>query len=140
MKTRTLLLLALACGMAIMLAGAVFLFQLSAEDDVAPPTALGVEATIGDMRVVVDSAAERDGVLDVTIRLGGVADDEGTAGFRLIASGRAVQAETPDEGGCATLTVATQTCVVRFDVSQADGDSRVLFYERGDARARWVLG
>jgi hypothetical protein len=29
--------------------------------------------------------------------------------------------------------------VIRFDVSGANGDSRVLFYERGDDRARWVL-
>jgi hypothetical protein len=29
---------------------------------------------------------------------------------------------------------------VHFDVSSADGSSRVLFYERGDQQARWVLG
>ena len=28
---------------------------------------------------------------------------------------------------------------VELDVSGADGTSRVLFYERGDDRARWVL-
>ena len=54
MKTRTLLLLALACGVAIMLAGAVFLVQLSGQDDVEPPVALGDAVTAGDMTVLDD--------------------------------------------------------------------------------------
>jgi hypothetical protein len=141
MKTRTLLLLALACGVAIMLAGAVFLVQLSGQDDVEPPVPVGEPATAGDMTVVVAGADESAGFLDVTVRIGGVADDDGAGGFRLIASGRAVD---PVAGGfagaCGPATVAEQTCVVRFDVSAADGTSRVLFYERGEDGVRWVLG
>ena len=57
MKTRTLLLLALACGVAIMAAGAVFLVQLSRQADAAPPVPLGEATEVGDMRVVVDEAA-----------------------------------------------------------------------------------
>jgi hypothetical protein len=145
MKTRTLLLLALACGVAIMLAGAVFLVQLSGQDEVEPPVALGDVATAGDMNVVVDGADESAGFLDVTVRIGGVADDDGAGGFRLIASGRAVEPVTGDDpdgadGLCGPTTVAEQTCVVRFDVSGADGTSRVLFYERGEDGVRWVLG
>lgn len=141
MKTRTLLLLALACGVAIMLAGAVFLVQLSGQDDVEPPIALGDAATAGDMTVVVDGADESAGFLDVTVRIGGVDDDDGAGGFRLIASGRAVEPVTDGvDGACGPTTVAEQTCVVRFDVSGADGTSRVLFYERGEDGVRWVLG
>jgi hypothetical protein len=141
MKTRTLLLLALACGVAIMLAGAVFLVQLSGQDDVEPPIALGDSATAGDMTVVVDGADESAGFLDVAVRIGGVADDDGAGGFRLIASGRAVEPVTDGvDGGCGPTTVAEQTCIVRFDVSAADGTSRVLFYERGEDGVRWVLG
>ena len=141
MKTRTLLLLALACGVAIMLAGAVFLVQLSGQEDVEPPVALGDAVTAGDMTVVVDGADESAGFLDVRVRIGGVADDDGAGGFRLIASGRAV--EPVSDGGddaCGPTTVAEQACVVRFDVSGADGTSRVLFYERGEDGVRWVLG
>jgi hypothetical protein len=137
-KTRTLLLLALACGMAIMLAGAVLLFQLSTQDDVAPPVALGDVAHVADMRVAVVDVGEADGSLAVTVQIGGVDDPQVTDGFRLIASGRAVSPES-DGDGCEAVTVAEQTCVIRFDVSGADGSSRVLFYERGDQRARWVL-
>ena len=141
MKTRTLLLLALACGVAIMLAGAVFLVQLSGQDDVEPPVELGDVATAGDMTVAVVGADESGGFLDVTVRIGGVADADGAGGFRLIASGRAVE-PVPGavDGGCGPTTTAQQSCVVRFDVSGADGVSRVLFYERGEDGVRWVLG
>lgn len=140
MKTRTLLLLALGCGLMIMLAGAVFLFQLAGQDDVSPPVAIGEPVAVGDMTVVVEGADERDGVLKVEVTIGGVADDDGMAGFRLIASGRAVSSETGGAAdACSATTVDEQSCVVRFDVSQADGSSRVLFYDRGDDGARWVL-
>jgi hypothetical protein len=137
-KTRTLLLLALACGVAIMLAGAVLLFQLSTQDDVEPPVAIGSVVTVGDMAVAVEGATEPADMLEVTVRIGGVDDPDGAAGFRLIASGRAVQPVT-GEGACGATTVAVITCRLRFDVSGADGSSRVLFYERGDGGVRWVL-
>jgi hypothetical protein len=139
MKTRTLLLLALACGVAIMAAGAVFLVQLSRQDAAEAPVPIGVSTAVADMRIVVDEAVERDGLLDVTVTIGGVDDPDGTSDFRLIAAGHAARPETGGEGLCAATTVSEQRCVIRFDVSAADGDSRVLFYERGDERARWVL-
>jgi hypothetical protein len=136
-KTRTLLLWALACGLAIMLAGAVFLFQLAGQDEVAAPIPLGEPVQVGDMTVIVVGANEAGGSLDVTIRIGGVDDPDGAAGFRLIASGRPL---APDGGGCAATTVAAAECTLRFDTSVADGTSRVLFYERGEQQERWVLG
>lgn len=141
MKTRTLLLLALGCGIAIMLAGAVFLIQLSGREEVEPAVPIGDTATVGDMTVAVERADERGGVIDVTVRIGGVVDDDATDGFRLIASGRATD-PVPDafDGRCAATTGSVQTCVVRFDVSGADGSSRVLFYARGEDSERWVLG
>src|SRR5262245_18360297 len=89
MKTRTLLLLALACGVLIMAAGAVFLVQLSRQADAAPPVPLGEATQVGDMEVVVDGAEEHGDVLDVTLTIGGVDDPDGASGFRLIASGHA---------------------------------------------------
>jgi hypothetical protein len=144
MKTRTLLLLALGCGLLIMLAGAVFLFQLSGQDEIAPPVPIGEVAMVGDMSVTVEGVAESDGMLDVTVTLGGVDDSEGAGGFRLLASGRPIAVDagggTGGEADCGSTTIVSITCHVRFDVSSADGSSRILFYERGDDRARWVLG
>jgi len=140
MKTRTLLLLALACGIAIMLAGAVFLFQLATRDAVAEPIAVGSPVEVGDMTVLVEGSSERAGELTVRIRIGGVDDLDGTAGFHLIASGRPVSRSTDDAAdACGATTVTDQECVLRFDTSTADGTSRVLFYERGDDGVRWTL-
>lgn len=140
MKTRTLLLLALACGLAIMLAGAVFLFQLAGQDDVSEAVPIGEAVEVGDLTVEVEAADESGGILRVGIRVAGVDDPDGAAGFRLIASGRPIApTDTDAPDACAATTVAEIVCVVRFDVSSADGSSRVLFYERGEEQARWVL-
>lgn len=137
MKTRTLLILALGCGLAIMLAGAVFLFQLSTQDDLAEPVAIGEQVQVGDMHVTVANVDETAGVLAVAIEIGGTADDQPADEFRLIASGRGMSvADTT----CPPTGNGAVTCVVTFDVSLADGVSRVLFYERGEDQARWVLG
>jgi hypothetical protein len=136
MKTRTLLMLALACGLAIMMAGAVFLFQLSTQDEPPEPTPIGEQVQVGDMVVSVNQIDEAGGVLTVGVEIGGITDDQPADEFRLIASGRAEQVASTT---CAPSTSLVVACVVVFDVSMADGVSRVLFYERGDDRARWVL-
>jgi hypothetical protein len=141
MKTRTLLMLALACGLAILVAGGVLLLQLLNRTDVVPPTPVGAQVAVGDMRVSVVGADERDGVMIVDVVLGGVDDPDASEGFRLIASGR--ESERVDDAvaasSCAAATLEAQPCTLAFDVSPADGVSRVLFYRRGDQQARWVL-
>lgn len=132
------MLLALACGLAIMLAGAVMLFRLSQQDAPAEPVAVGEQVEVGDMRVTVLAVDERDGALEVAVRIGGVDDPDGALDFRLIASGRQVPAA--GGGTCGATTSTDQDCTISFDVSSADGASRVLFYERGDEQQRWVLG
>lgn len=140
MKTRTLMLLSLGCGVAIMLAGAVFLFQLTTQDELAEPVGLGEPMTIGEMNVTVydasTTAAAGATALTVSLDLGGTADDDPAADFRLIASGRPAPLASTT---CAAATAEIQSCTLTFDVSVADGSSRVLFYERGDDQARWVL-
>ena len=74
-------------------------------------------------------AVDADGV---TIRLPDApAGTDPATGFRLIASGR---------GLAPTRVECSDVCTISFDTSSADGASRVLFYERGDQQARWVLG
>jgi hypothetical protein len=130
-KTRTLLLWALACGIAIMLAGAVLLFQLATRDELAEPVPLGMPTAVGDVTATVTAADERDGVLAVTVALDAPSGVDPTRGFHLIASGRAVEPLAIECPAACTLT---------FDTSTADGRSRVLFYARGEEQARWVLG
>lgn len=131
MKTRNLLLWALACGIAIMLAGAVFFFQLATRDELAEPIPVGTPAEVGDVTATVTGADEAGGVLTVQLTVDAPAGIDATTGFHLIASGRAVEPAS---------VVCPDACTVTFDVSVADGTSRVLFYERGEDQARWVLG
>jgi hypothetical protein len=142
MKTRTLLLLALGCGLAILLAGGALLVMLAGQDDPEPAVALGVESSIGDMHVTVLTAAERTeaegGTLTVELVLGGVEDADGASGFELLASGRPISPADPST--CGITTVEPRPCTLVFDVSTADGDSRVLRYRRGDDQARWDVG
>ena len=135
-KTRNLMLLALACGLAIMLAGAVFFVQLATQDDVEPPVPVGEATRVGDMAVTVTDVDEAGGELRVTIAIGGTVDDDPADEFRLIAAARPIPLATST---CMASAVELQTCSITFDVSGLDGISRVLFYERGEEQARWVL-
>ncbi len=131
------MLLALGCGVAIMLAGAVLLFQLATQDELAEPAAVGTVVAVGDMSVtVVEPADGGDGTLAVRIEIGGTDDDAPAEDFRMIASGRPAPLVATT---CPPTGPELQACVITFDVSTADGSSRVLFYERGDEQARWVL-
>jgi hypothetical protein len=134
MKTRTLLLLALGCGVAILLAGGVLLVQLVNRQEALEPSPVGSPVEVGDMTVTVGTTAELDGVLAVEVLIGGVDDDDGAGGFRLIASAR----PAPLLDSCGSTTVDERECVLRFEVPD-DGGSRQLFYDRGDESARWVL-
>jgi hypothetical protein len=139
MKTRTLLLLAVACAVAIMAAGVALLVQLNGRDEVPPGTPLGEVVTVGEMRIAVDDFAESAGSLTVTIRIGGVVDDDGAVTFRLITSEGPIAPEHGAAGACSATTLADATCDLTFDVSGVEGSARVLRYERGDESARWTL-
>jgi hypothetical protein len=134
MKTRTLLLLALGCAVAILLAGGVLLVQLVNRSEVLEPSPVGRPVEVGDMTVTVGSSAEVDGELTVEVRIGGVDDPDGADDFRLIASARPARLLE----SCGATTVDVRSCELRFEVPD-DGGSRQLFYDRGDDGARWVL-
>ena len=106
MKTRNLLLWALACGIAIMLAGAVFLFQLATRDEIAEAVPLGTPTVVGDVTATVTASSEADGTLTVDLDLDAPDGVEPTTGFHLIASGRSVE---PKSATCA------ETCALTFD-------------------------
>lgn len=136
MKTRNLLLLALACGVAIMLAGAVFFVQLTTQDEAEPPAPLGEPVAVGDMSVTIDAVTESDGLLRVHVTIGGTDDRDPADEFRLIASARPVPLAATT---CGPSGAELASCTIEFDVAGVDGVSRALFYERGDEQARWVL-
>jgi hypothetical protein len=135
-RTRTLLLLAVACGLAILAAGVVQLLRIAGEDEPAPAAQIGEPVRVGDLTVTVDGYSERDDRAVVDLSLGGVDDPEGTDDFRLVVPGSSL---APNGDECGGTTVAPRTCSLTFDLGGTEGSSRVLIYRRGDQRARWVL-
>ena len=145
MKTRTLLLLAIACGVLILTAGVVQLLRVAndADEGGVETARLGEPVDIGDLRVTVDDVAESAGTVEVTITIGGVADDDGTDRFRLVV-GRppALEPLGGDAGSppaCGATTVEPVQCVLRFELPDDPGTSRVLNLRRGDDAVNWVL-
>jgi|DEB0MinimDraft_3_1074331.scaffolds.fasta_scaffold05253_5 hypothetical protein len=137
MQTRTLLLLSLGCGFAILIAGAALLLQLSGSEDPSTPAPIGSVVSVGDMAVTVVSAETTASSVAVELQLGGVDDPDGSRSFGLIASGTSY---APGGGDCDPVTIAARTCTITF-VAEVDGDDAalVLVAERGESRMRWVL-
>ncbi len=140
MKTRTLLLLAVGCGLAILLAGGVQLLRLS-NQHTDPPLALGDTGTAGDATVRVLSFEEADGAAVVTVTLAGVDDPRGVDGLTLVTPSAPLAAVDAPSGSdaCTGFTVAPVTCTLTFDTSDVTGKSRQLLFQRAEQKARWKL-
>ncbi len=141
MRTRTLLLLAVACGLLILVAGVIQLLRIADQDENVEFSPLGAEVRVGDLEVVVESYDESSGVAEVSVRLGGVDDQDAAAAFRLVVPGESEALAPTGEGDdeCGAVTVAASECQLTFDVGEAAGGVRVLLVERGDDSARWEL-
>jgi hypothetical protein len=142
-KTRTLLLLAVACGVAILAAGAALLVGLAGRDEPARPAAVGEEVAAGDLTVVVDGYREDAGSVDVRVRLGGVDDADAADGFHLVVADGALEPVARDgldgSPACRASTVAAMPCTLSFDLPEEPGTTRVLVLRRGDEQVRWAL-
>jgi hypothetical protein len=142
MRTRTLLILAVCCGLAILVAGSLQLLRVTGDGDAAADLAIGSSARAGDLDVTVESADERDGLLRVGVRVSGVDDVSGLDSFRLVVSGEVLEPLTPaqaGDGACGALTVAEQRCDLVFGVADVEGSVRVLIVRRGEDQHRWDL-
>ncbi len=139
MRTRTLLLLAIACGLAILVAGTVQLLRLAGEDEPAPPHTIGEVVHVGDLDVTVLSFTDTDGTATAHLRLAGVDDPDGIDEFRLVVPGTSLAPTGRGRDDCTGTTVATQECTLTFDTSDTSGSSRVLRYQRGDEVAIWQV-
>jgi hypothetical protein len=146
-RTRTLLLLAVGCGLAILAAGVVFLLGLAGvtDDAASELAAVGTEVTVGDVAVTVTGYEERQAAAIVSLRIGGVEDPDGTDQFRLVV-GDEIRAPadvtTGSTGGapaCGPVIVEPRSCVLTFELGDAPGGSRLLRYQRGDDSVAWEL-
>ena len=146
MRTRTLLILAVVCGLAILVAGGIQLLRVSGDSSSSDDLAIGERASAGDLVVTVVAADERDGFMRVDVRLGGVDDEGALDDFHLVVPGQALSPLSPDQAAgqvgdeaCRNVTVAEQSCALVFGTAAVDGTPRVLLLRRGEDQHRWVL-
>lgn len=139
MKTRTLLLLAVASGLVILVAGSIKLFLIAEEK---PPAHLvvGASGRAGDMTVTVRSVDRADGRTFVGVRLIGADDPNGAESWILGVVGEQLSPLTPPTavGPACGATRATEPvdCVLAFATDQSPG---VLLYERAGETLRWDI-
>ncbi|HET9547467.1 MAG TPA: hypothetical protein VFO97_06505 [Desertimonas sp.] len=141
MRTRTLLLLAVACGLVILVAGVLQLLRISDQRDAedVPVYGLGDDVEVGDMAVVVDGYDEAAGTAIVDVTLGGVDDLDGASEFRLVVLGESVESTGAGDDACRATTIEPQACRLTFVVDDPPGAGRILLYRRGEDVARWRL-
>jgi hypothetical protein len=140
MKTRTLLLLSVAVALAILLAGGVFLFQLTSETAAVERAEVGQAVSVGDVDVTVLGVSGGEPILSIDVELGGIDDPVGVDSFALVTGDRRLEPITaPAAGRCVDIVLETQRCRIDFDVSGADGSNRLLVLRRGDDQRNWVL-
>jgi hypothetical protein len=138
MRTRTLLLLAVTCGLLILVAGGIQLLRLANQERPTAPLRVGATGSAGDAVVVVESVATRPDALVVTVQLRGVDDPDGLDGFSLIAPNRRL-AHDPEQSTCEGFTIAPVTCTLVFTADDLTGTDRQLLFRRAEQQVRWIL-
>lgn len=140
MSTRKLILTALFCGLAILVAGGIKLFQVANDEKRVEVLSFGDEATLGDMTVSVVGVERAPDATLVTVTMTGVDLDSGAAdGWRLLADGR-VQEPIANSAvnGCTTVAAGSPTrCTVRF---QAAESAPTVAYVRAGEQRQWAAG
>jgi hypothetical protein len=138
-KTRTLLLLAVGCGLVILVAGSIKLFLVA--DDTAPQhLSIGASGTVGDMIVTVVDVHRTTEQLLVDVALTGATDDDGATSFVYGTGSKQYSPVPPPHGegtACSsTVADATTRCVLAFDTDEPQG---VLRYDRAGETLRWDI-
>jgi hypothetical protein len=117
-KTRNLLILAFACGLAILVAGSIKLFQVASDTPEVNLLAYGEHDTAGAMSVVVSSVDTSGELTLVEVSMRGVDGADALAGWRLRADGKVHEpVPLPVDAGTPCTTTSADTdlnCVVAF--------------------------
>ncbi len=136
MRTRTLLLLAIGCGLAILLAGGIQLLRVGGQQQSTKLLTTGEPGKAGDVTVTLVSSSAADSTFDAVVRIGGTDDPEGLNGFTLVGPGKVLSVTSST---CSGITVAPVDCSLTFATSGMAGTSRQLIFHRADQQLRWVL-
>ena len=151
MSTRRLILLAMACGLAILVAGSIQLFRLSRTDNEVTVLPEGTSSRVGEVEVTVESSRRADEQVLVDVRLAVDPAEEAPpvdvpAGdsWSLLAAGELLTPVAPTESGALAPCVGEMLpppgtelhCTLAF--AAGDG-SKTIAYRRGDEQRQWAL-
>lgn len=139
MSTRKLILTALLCGMAIMLAGGIKLLQVVTTDTAEPALELGVRAKVSGTTVTVVKVEKLASATIVHTVMVGAEGDDGYDGWHVIADGKVTDPleKFPDGtfAGCTLAGPAPVECTVPFAATK--GTVTVVFTRAG-VNAQWA--
>ena len=140
-KTRTLMLLSVVCGLLIVLAGGIKLFQVASDRTDIPVLSVGDRALVGDMTVVVESIEPSPDGVAVAVSMSGVPGEVALGGWSMLGDGELLD---PVDGGdsdtCDRATVvpeggATLHCALQVPAADA---VQYVAYQRGGELRRWA--
>lgn len=139
MKTRTLLILAFCCGVAILLAGSIKLLQVANDKPTVDVLEYGEYGQAGDMVVAVSGVRDGGDVILVDVGMRGVDGADGEVGWRLRADGKVLEPVPLPAGAgqpCGETLIDTDlNCVVAFP--HADTVQAVV-YLRANVQLQWA--
>jgi hypothetical protein len=139
MRTKTLIMWSLVCGVVILAAGGFKLLQIAADDATVEFLAAGVEAEVGGATVAAVSLRDEPGATYVTVSMAGVDAGDAVASWRLLALGVVHQpgsVAAADGGPCAATVQSSATCVLEFPATEG---VRTVAFLRGGVQRQWTL-
>jgi hypothetical protein len=140
MSTRKLILTAVICGIAILVAGSLKLFLVANDDTQIQVLALHTPSTLGDMTVSVEAVNQDAEGTIVSVTMVGVDGADAREGWRLLAGGKVLAPTSmPDwAGGVAcdtTVSDVANRCDVAFPTSSG---SVTVAYLRAGTQSQWA--
>lgn len=147
MKTRTLLLLSVGCGLVILLAGGLKLFQVAGDRREVPVLEFGTAAQIGDMSVAVVSVTDHSDGTRVEIRMSGVPGEPVVEDWRLLGDGRVWEPSGAEVSGtsdgplvCGGSSIVPEgdtpiECIIRFPSVES---IQAIAYTRAGEQRQWA--
>lgn len=136
MSTRKLILLALLCGLAILVAGGVKLLQVAGDEPTVAVLAPGSAARVGDVVATVHGIERVDQVVLVDVELAGWVGGDPTSGWIMLADGERREPVTLPPGvGVGCVDASNVRCTVAFPVAER---VQAVAYARGGEQRQWV--
>jgi len=139
MRTSTLILWSLVCGIVILLAGGAKLWQIAADDTTVEFLAAGDDVVIGDATVAALSLRDESSATLVTVTMAGAGDTDVSTTWRLLAGGvvhRPVSTVGVNGGECVAVVDNPVTCIIEFPATRG---VRTVAYVRGGVQRQWAL-